>query len=497
MRLVRDSNQQILNLGEQALLAAGGEARIFQVPGDASLVAKVYHRPTPERAAKLRAMLANPPVDPMVAKHHRSIAWPLELLRPHGSPQRIVGFLMPRVSDMHRVIDFFNPKTRRQVSPCFNYFYLHRTARNLVTAVRALHERGYVFGDVNESNILVSDRALVTLVDTDSFQVWDGEKGVIYRCRVGKPEFTPPELQGRSFAELDRQPYHDLFGLAVLLFQLLMEGSHPFAGTYQAQGDPPPYEKRIALGHFPYAHSARVPYAPAPTTPSFASLHPTLQHLFVRCFQDGHLDPGLRPDTQSWQWALEEAENSLVTCWVNDQHLYGGHLEHCPWCERTKLLGGRDPFPSVASVKRGDHLKPPPRIPRRRFPDALGTSVRQPPVPRPIALPNPFPVYRPRTGRGRISTARPWHTFGWPRARNYAAWWGLIFGLFALYLQYTLPRMIGPSASFPFALGAVLCGTYGEVRSRSWELQGRGKWIARTALGLGGAGFLIYLIRIL
>src|SRR5712691_4689158 len=90
-----------------------------------------------------------------------------------------------------------------------------------------------------------TDTALVTLVDTDSFQVCEPHNGVVYRCPVGKPEFTPPELQGCPFAQVDRAPEHDLFGLAVLLFQLLMEGTHPFAGVYQGHGDPPPYETRI------------------------------------------------------------------------------------------------------------------------------------------------------------------------------------------------------------------------------------------------------------
>src|SRR5438105_3869599 len=82
-------------------------------------------------------------------------------------------------------------------------------ARNIAAAVHAVHSRGYVIGDVNESNILVTDTALATLVDTDSFQVRDPGSGVVYRCPVGKPEFTPPELQGASFGEIDRTPEHD------------------------------------------------------------------------------------------------------------------------------------------------------------------------------------------------------------------------------------------------------------------------------------------------
>ena len=63
-------------------------------------------------------------------------------------------------------------------------------------------------------------QALVTLVDSDSFQVTVGDK--IYRCTVGKTEYTPPELQGTRFADIDRGADHDPFALAILIFQLLM-----------------------------------------------------------------------------------------------------------------------------------------------------------------------------------------------------------------------------------------------------------------------------------
>ena len=128
---------------------------------------------------------------------------------------------------------------------------------DLAAAVGALHLRGYVIGDVNESNILVTESALVTLVDTDSFQVRDPQTGLVYRCPVGTPQFTPPELQNKTFAHVDRMPEHDAFGLAVLIFQLLMEGAHPYAGRYTGPGDPPPYEVRISLGHFPHGNKSQ------------------------------------------------------------------------------------------------------------------------------------------------------------------------------------------------------------------------------------------------
>ncbi|WP_339461612.1 tetratricopeptide repeat protein, partial [Nodularia spumigena] len=250
--------------------------------------------------------------------------------------------------------------------PLFNYQYLLRTARNLAAAFGALHNSGYCVGDVNESNILVSDTALVTLVDTDSFQVYDPDQNLVYRCSVGKPEFTPPELQNKTFAQHDRQIPHDLFGLAVLIFQLLMEGTHPFSGIFQGISEPPPYEARIAAGHFTYSQKRQVPYSPTPIAPAWEVLHPKLQELFLRCFEDGHHDPQMRPTAQTWLSVLAEAEDSLITCTTNPQHRYNNHLDSCPWCERTLRLGGRDPFPSPRAVENREHLRPR-VVPKRRY----------------------------------------------------------------------------------------------------------------------------------
>ncbi|MBC8229713.1 SUMF1/EgtB/PvdO family nonheme iron enzyme [bacterium] len=449
MRLQRENTKSIITLG--SIIATGGEAKIYEIVGDNTSVAKLYHQPTNVHERKLAVMIANPPDDPMAARGHVSIAWPLELLRSTNRQHQFVGFLMPRVSQQRPIIDFYNPKSRRQQRPLFNWLYLHRTARNLAAAVGAIHNKGYVIGDVNESNILVADTALVTLVDTDSFQVCDPQKGNNYRCPVGKPEFTPPELQGKMFASIDRTVEHDRFGLATLIFQLLMEGIHPFAGVFQRLGEPPLLEDRISSGHFPYATGRRVPYLPTRVAPPFDILHPELRRLFVQCFETGHSNPRKRPDAQTWQVALDEAEESLKICQANEQHCYGNHLNDCPWCERTTLLGGRDPFPSQQAVQSGQHLKP--------------IIIPQKPLPplQPKPQPPPQPVPRPI------------------QPQNWWAWAALALVL----LSFALRLSVTPAAIVSGFLGliAIASGFIGWRIARN--LAGRGKWMARTALGLG------------
>lgn len=325
---LRDTYGAPIALGVE--LAHGGEAVVYRVHDRPEALAKIYAPPRPGYKQKLTWMRSNPPVDPSRAAGHASIAWPRELL--YDGNGRFAGYLMPHVADAVLLLEVFNPRRRARTLPAFDRRYLHRTARNLASAVAALHRRGYVIGDLNQSNVLVTPRALITLIDTDSFQVQHiGETQIVtYPCPVGMVEYTPPELQGQSFRAIVRQPEHDCFGLAVLAFQLLMDGSHPFRGRWLGQGEPPPLAEKIAQGWFPYGAPPPKGLAPPDTAPSLAVLHPRLDAALRRCFIDGHANPRLRPSAEEWEQALGEAENDLVTC--ANGHLVAGHVAKCPVC---------------------------------------------------------------------------------------------------------------------------------------------------------------------
>ncbi|HTU94020.1 MAG TPA: hypothetical protein VMF69_28325 [Gemmataceae bacterium] len=321
-------NQEIALEGPP--LGRGGEASIYAVPEWSDVAAKIYHNPSEEHAGKLAAMLAAPPVAPPQPGQHVTLAWPQSRLLEPGGEGRVIGYLMPRLDKAHLIWEVYNPGVRREICPHFHYGSLLRTACNLAAAVAGLHECGYVVGDLNESNVLVTAQALVTLIDVDSCQVPGSDR--LYRCRVGRPEYTPPELQGVAFAEVDRLPQHDAFALAVLIFQLLMQGIHPFAGTCPGNGDSDSLAARIAAGSWPYAWLRIVPIQPSPHAPAWFTLPPSVQELLRRCFEDAHAEPDLRPTAAQWQHALEEAEHELTTCPHNEQHVYHRRLDCCPWC---------------------------------------------------------------------------------------------------------------------------------------------------------------------
>ncbi len=340
---VYDSRRRLVSLGNR--IGHGGEASVYRVEGRSASLAKIYEpAPKPQYLTKLEWMQAHPPENPTQSLHHSSLAWPSELL--YDPQRRLAGYIMPFIRGAVPVLEVFNPRRRLETLPKFDRRYLHRVARNLSAAIGAVHSVGYVIGDINESNILVTPSALVTVIDTDSFQVEEVRHGrrVMHSCPVGKPEYTPPELQGQSLVKIERLPEHDAFGLAVLIFQLLMEGSHPFRAQWLGKGDPPPLETRIIRGYFPYTTAPGALVAPPANALSLNLLHPWLSELFRRCFVDGYRKASIRPEPSQWEHAIAEAESCLVTC--EKGHIFSNHLRDCPACHPGAVSQAKPTIPS-------------------------------------------------------------------------------------------------------------------------------------------------------
>ena len=336
-------------LGE--CLGRGGEATIFALTADPALVAKLYHHARPERAAKLAIMIARPP-HPLLMGGHTVLAWPTRRLFASDGSGRLAGCLMPRVAGGTRAAELHNMKSRLVVSPHFTWRYLVRAAMNVAVAVQHVHDAGYVIGDLNDQGVLISDHALASLVDCDSFQVLDPASGRVFRCPVGTGAYTPPELAGCRFADVDRTARHDQFGLAVLLYQLLM-GCHPFQVRRADDDDGIAIEDAIARGQYADAGPG---VERAPVSPALDVLPPDVRRLFRLAFGG---QPHDRPSAASWAQALWTIDCEVRSCGANANHWFGAHRASCPWCERAAELGGRDPYPSPAAIAAGEHLRRP------------------------------------------------------------------------------------------------------------------------------------------
>lgn len=315
------------------LIGKGGEGNVYDVLGDSSMVAKVYHN-TPlseDQFCKL---------DWMVGKRTSSLskiaAWPESVLRnrPGNEP---VGILMPKVDKARQLHELYGTTNRRLHFPEVRWHHLLLAARNLAAAFHTLHEQGIVVGDVNQGNLMVNQNYNVRFIDCDSFQVVDGER--VFYCPVGTPHFTPPELQSQKLAGITRTTDHDAFGLAVLIFHLVFVGRHPFAGRFRGEGDLL-IEEAIAERRFAFSHDKDATMVePPPYCLQLDDLPRGFGNLFEKAFRVGGVNGTPRPKPEDWVKELDALMSHRAVCDLDDLHIFYSGLKACPWC-RIEEEGG-------------------------------------------------------------------------------------------------------------------------------------------------------------
>jgi hypothetical protein len=263
----------------------------------------------------------------------------------------------------------------------FSWKYLIHAAANLAQATQMLHEAGVVIGDFNERNSRVTRDARITLLDCDSMQITDPATRGHFFCRVGRPEFTPPELMHADWSKTVRHPSSDLFALAIHIYQFLLEGEHPFRGVWNGPGDKPSVGELASQGV--WAQQSGGMLQPRPSAIRASLLPRSILDMFRAAFEDGAVNPGARPTARAWHHALTDLETSLRQCSSDASHFYPGTLPTCPWCQhtaaRTASLQMRQLPLTPMPVTTQSALAPAPQ-PTITYPPVVIPAQRQAPV---------------------------------------------------------------------------------------------------------------------
>jgi DNA-binding helix-hairpin-helix protein with protein kinase domain len=334
------STGQSISLTKQ--IASSGEGAVWQT-NNSSYLAKIYHSIEQDRIEKLKVMVEHPPNDPNSHLNHCSFAWPKDLIK--DKKGTILGFLMPEIANARELLDVYSSKRRKQLNLAVDWRFLHTTALNIASIIEAIHTEGYILGDIKSQNILVNNRALPSIIDTDSFQVHHPHTGQIYSCLVGSEGFTPVELLGKDFRTTHQTQVHDYFRLAVIIY-LLLFGDKPFKGKWMGTGESPEPTELLRRGFWPYARNSLI--QPGPWTIPLEIVHPEVQLCFLRCFNEGHTSPHLRPTAREWRKALSLAIEDLTICGKVESHYYSKTYGRCYWCDR-QLQHGLDIFAPLTS----------------------------------------------------------------------------------------------------------------------------------------------------
>ena len=351
------SSGRRLRLG--TILGKGGEAQIFHVEGDSSIAVKLYtDGKAAERRGKVNAMIAD-----KLRERTPFVAFPIETVNANGT---FVGFTMRKVLGSKPMHQLCTPGDRKNEFPEAHFRFLVRVALNFTRAVASIHTLGAIIGDINKSGALVDQKGLVTIIDSDSFQYRSGSQ--LYRCRVGKVEYTPSELQGKSLETVNRTIDHDGFGLAVI--EILFMGRHPFSGFYTGTGNQRTISEAIQEGRFAYSQNRSLTQMePPPHVPVLTDIPMDMAVAFQRAFRSPTSKVEARPTAAEWIPLLEKMEKSIIECKANPAHYFSAVAPTCPWCRLEAGYGtvlfvahhpiGRSTFDLDYVVSRIEQIRSP------------------------------------------------------------------------------------------------------------------------------------------
>ncbi|MBR2869739.1 MAG: hypothetical protein IKB88_11845 [Clostridia bacterium] len=339
-----NQNGRAYNLDEKSF-KGGGEGNVYDVIGQPSLVAKIYHANMLDAqiTAKILAyadffkswdsnfrLYTVPPIEPLF-----------------DSNRKFAGYIMGKlVGDYVPLSSIYDADVGKDIS----YKNKIITAGNMCVITKLAHDNGVVIGDYNQKNIGVDPTGKVHLFDNDSFQF--KANGKTHRCVVGVPEEMAPEIHKalkkekadlKSVSAPVYNKYTDLYTMALHIFHLLMNGAHPFNSRIEASKLPPSQTVSSATislleasqkAIFIFAHPT-VFRKPPKWAPAYEILSPELRNCFERAFVDGLNHPEKRPTPDEFYSALYRYSQELIEYPCGHFH-HKSYTGSCEWCRISK-----------------------------------------------------------------------------------------------------------------------------------------------------------------
>ncbi|MEU1372039.1 hypothetical protein ABZ442_00055 [Streptomyces triculaminicus] len=343
--------------GERVVLAenalkSGGQAAVFEVEGQPGSVVKIYHEPPgPEQERRLCRMLTMAPLGgrPVDFTQQPELAWPTAPARDPGG--EFVGYAMRKFGEPEHVqlVALFSRAQRLRMFPDrADWKFLLGVSWNLAFMTARMHDEELVIGDFSSNNVVVDRNGFITFLDCDSIAFTDPVSGEAFPCEMHTADYSAPERQAGGPATRAS----DDFALAVLIYQILTAGNHPFGGVLHDSDSQATVKDNIAASCSYVVRPERVVIPRGVIDPSV--LPPALLALAHRAFGLGVTNPPARPSAREWLVALTQERPSVRTCTARPLHSHGSHLDACPWCARLAATGvdtfGATPLPDGTPV---------------------------------------------------------------------------------------------------------------------------------------------------
>ena len=366
------------------LLKSGGAGSIYLLPDEPHSVAKIYHGHVDAALVQRRveAMLRLAPQLPDITEDGRryvQLAWPTALLRDGRDAFR--GYLMPVVdvaatSELEAVLQ---ERQARAAGLPTGLGAKMTLAANLSAVVAELHRQGHYVVDLKPVNLRFYKESLyLALLDCDGFSVQGSNER--FAAMQMTPDYLAPEFQSGPMAPGPQEERQDRFALAVVIFQLLNFGIHPFSGRPASEAVPTDLPERIRGQWYAYGLQVNAAIAPNP-----ASGHEAMPVLLRSMFDRAFTSMEARPDALEWSRVLSayatRSKGMLMQCELDSGHQHFSGMP-CAACRRDALIhravqqnaaGGRAPpvatQPVAANVVKASPSVIPP------FPAGRGAAL--------------------------------------------------------------------------------------------------------------------------
>ncbi|MGO1068528.1 hypothetical protein [Lysobacter sp. CA199] len=380
------------------LIKSGGAGSVYLLPDDSDSVAKIYHARVdpPSYTDRIEAMLQLRPhlPDQMESgKRYVQIAWPDAVVRDgHG---RFIGFTMPAldVDSTSEVEQVLQERQARAAGLPVGLGHKVTLAANLASVLAALHAQHHYVVDLKPVNLRFYRASLyIALLDCDGFSIQG--RGRRFHAPQYTPDYLAPEYQIRALDEAGEET-QDRFALAVVIFQLLNFGIHPYSGRPAHDRVPTDVPGRIRERCYAYSRDGNPAMQPNPVS-AHAMMPQRLRELFDRAFGDA---PAARPSSSEWGDALrayaQPSRGLIVVCGKNREHQhYAGQA--CASCVRHELLTrtarNAKPRPKATPQPMGWTAGARAAAARGGRPGYLPTA---PPPPMPVQMPMPTQAQTP------------------------------------------------------------------------------------------------------
>ena len=363
------------------LIKSGGAGSVYLLPGAPAQVAKLYH-PHLDRAAnrrKLEAMLELSPELPDQlenGKRYVQIAWPQAAV--FDGQGGFAGFVMPLL-DMAQTAELEQILQERQARAAGLPTGLGpklTLAANLAAVIDALHQQQHYVVDLKPVNLrFYRDSLYIAMLDCDGFSIQGHAER--FPAEQFTADYLAPEFQRKGMpagAELAQ----DRFALAVVIFQLLNFGIHPYSGRPGNAQAPTEIPGRIRDGYYAYGVKRHKNMAPNATS-GHALMPPELRAMFDRAFSPSPAPQ--RPSAADWAQLLrgyaQRSGGKLTVCAVNPEHQhFAGH--GCAACARDKVIASAAQASVQAQLAQRSQLQQqslPQRSARRTAPGQAPAAI--------------------------------------------------------------------------------------------------------------------------